>query len=156
MTAKELEFGIHAGDAETSLMLSILPDRVKMELAVCEYPQNLPTGSLLSMEGNLPFAWLTRELTESGVLGDATGATKEKGDRILESLSEGWVQVIKDVYKFRQPGSSATDSVTDVTEVRNREEDRCGNAVTTIVAAIRNVLTVLAVAIKIKNTVLEA
>ena len=58
------------------------------------------------MEGNLPFAWLTRELTESGVLGDATVATKEKGDRILESLSDGWVQVIKDVHKFRQPGSN--------------------------------------------------
>ena len=37
-----------------------------------------------------------------------------------------------------------------------REEDRCGNAVTTIVAPIKNVLTVLAVAIKIKNIVLEA
>jgi creatinine amidohydrolase len=87
-------------------MLSILPDRVKMELAVTEYPKNLPIDSLLSMEGNLPFAWLTRELTESGVLGDATVATKEKGARILESLSDGWVQVIKDVHKFRQPGSN--------------------------------------------------
>jgi creatinine amidohydrolase len=106
LTAKELEFGIHAGDAETSLMLSILPERVKMELAVTEYPKNLPIDSLLSMEGNLPFAWLTRELTESGVLGDATAATEEKGSRILESLSDGWVQVIKDVYKFRQPGSN--------------------------------------------------
>jgi len=37
-----------------------------------------------------------------------------------------------------------------------REEDRWGNAVTTIVAASKNVITVLAVAIKIKNTVLDA
>jgi creatinine amidohydrolase len=79
---------------------------VKMELAVTEYPKNLPIDSLLSMEGNLPFAWLTRELTESGVLGDATVATEEKGSRILESLSDGWVQVITDVYKFRQPRSN--------------------------------------------------
>ena len=88
LIAKELEFGIHAGDAETSLMLSILPARVKMELAVTEYPKNLQIDSFLSMEGNLPFAWLTRELTESGVLGDATVATEEKGARILESLSD--------------------------------------------------------------------
>jgi creatinine amidohydrolase len=87
-------------------MLSILPSQVKMERAVCEYPRDLPIDSLLSMEGNLPFAWLTRELTQSGVLGDATVATKEKGDRILESLSDGWAQVIKDVHKFRQPGSN--------------------------------------------------
>jgi creatinine amidohydrolase/Fe(II)-dependent formamide hydrolase-like protein len=31
------------------------------------------------MEGALPFAWVTRDLTQSGVLGDATIATPEKG-----------------------------------------------------------------------------
>ncbi|HEY9638626.1 MAG TPA: creatininase family protein [Coleofasciculaceae cyanobacterium] len=103
LTPKELEYGIHAGDAETSLLLSILPDQVKMERAVAEYPYGLPEDSLLSMEGKLPFAWLTRDLTKSGVLGDATVATKEKGDRLLESVSDGWVQVIKDIYKFHQP-----------------------------------------------------
>lgn len=103
LTPKELEFGIHAGDAETSLLLSILPEQVKMEKAVTEYPQGLPEDSLLSMEGKLPFAWVTRDLSRSGVLGDPTTATKEKGDRLLESVSDGWVQVIKDIYKFRQP-----------------------------------------------------
>lgn len=103
LTPKELELGIHAGDAETSLLLSLLPDQVKMNQAVCEYPQGLPENSLLSMEGNLPFAWVTRDLTQSGVLGDATVATREKGDRILESLVNSWVRVIEDLYKFRQP-----------------------------------------------------
>jgi creatinine amidohydrolase len=103
LTSQELEYGIHAGDAETSILLSLLPDQVKMEKAVKEYPQGLPEDSLLSMEGKLPFAWLTKELTQSGVMGDATVATQEKGDRLLESVSEGWVQAIQDVYKFRQP-----------------------------------------------------
>ena len=106
LTAQEVEFGIHAGDAETSMMLSLLPEQVQMELAVKEYPQGLPQDSLLSMEGKLPFAWLTRELTRSGVLGDATVATKEKGDRLLDSVSDGWVQVLKDVYTFQQPRTS--------------------------------------------------
>jgi creatinine amidohydrolase len=74
-----------------------------MEQAVCEYPHNLPENSLLSMEGNLPFAWVTKDLTKSGVLGDATVATKEKGDRILASLVNSWVQVIEDLYNFQQP-----------------------------------------------------
>ncbi|ACK69947.1 Creatininase [Gloeothece citriformis PCC 7424] len=103
LTPEEIEFGIHAGDAETSIILSLLPDQVKMERAVKEYPQGLPSESLLSMEGKLPFAWLTAELSKSGVMGDATTATREKGERLLESVSDGWVQVIKDVYKFRQP-----------------------------------------------------
>ena len=103
LTHKEQEYGIHAGDAETSIMLSLLPERVKMELAVKEYPQGLPVDSLLDMEGKLPFAWLTKELSKSGVIGDATVATKEKGDRILQSVADGWVKLIEDVYRFEQP-----------------------------------------------------
>lgn len=103
LTPKESQLGIHAGDAETSLMLSILPDQVKMDAAVAEYP-DLPKDNLLTMDGRLQFGWVTRDLSQSGVVGDATVATKEKGDRILESLSDGWVQVIKDVYAFRIPG----------------------------------------------------
>jgi creatinine amidohydrolase len=103
LTPKELEFGIHAGDAETSLLLSILPNQVKLDQAIAEYPQELPKDSLLSMEGNLPFAWVTRDLSRSGVLGDPTTATREKGDRLLDSLSDGWMQVIQDIYRFQQP-----------------------------------------------------
>ena len=103
ITSQEQEYGIHAGDAETSIMLSLLPEQVHMEQAVKEYPQGLPEDSLLDMEGKLPFAWLTKELSSSGVMGDATVATKEKGDRILQSVAAGWVQVIQDVYKFQQP-----------------------------------------------------
>lgn len=102
-TPEELEYGIHAGDLETSVMLSLLPEQVRMDKAVKEYPHGLPEDSLLSMEGKLPFAWVTKELTASGVLGDATAATKEKGDRLLEAVTDGWVQVIRDIYRFRQP-----------------------------------------------------
>ena len=103
---KELTYGIHAGEIETSIMLSLLPDQVKMDRAVCEFPQGLPEDSLLSMEGKLPFAWMTQELTASGVMGDATKATKDKGDRLLESVADGWVQVLADIYKFCQPQTS--------------------------------------------------
>jgi creatinine amidohydrolase len=102
LSPKEAQLGIHAGDAETSLLLSILPDQVNMNLAVQEYPRGLP-DSLLSMEGKLPFAWVTKDLSESGVLGDPTVATKEKGDRLLASLAEGWTQAIRDIYHFQQP-----------------------------------------------------
>lgn len=106
LTSKEREFGIHAGDAETSLLLSILPEQVKMENAIAEYPPETSKDSLLSMEGNLPFAWVTKDLSKSGVIGDPTTATKEKGDRILEDVSDGWVKVIKDIYTFQQPTAS--------------------------------------------------
>lgn len=107
ISEQELALGIHAGDAETSLMLSILPEQVEMAQAVREYPQGLPRNSLLSMEGALPFAWVTQDLSRSGVLGDATVASREKGDRLLASLVEGWVQAIRDIYRFQQPAAVA-------------------------------------------------
>nr|WP_289623997.1 creatininase family protein [Desertifilum tharense] len=103
LSPQELEQGIHAGDAETSVLLSLLPEQVKMDRAVAEYPPELPPDSLLSLEGKLPFAWVTRDITKSGVVGDATTATREKGDRLLESVSDGWVRAIQDIYQFRQP-----------------------------------------------------
>lgn len=103
LTPKELELGIHAGDAETSLLLSILPEQVKMHQAVAEYPPELPKESLLSMEGKLPFAWVTKDLSKSGVIGDPTTATQEKGHQLLDALATGWTQVIEEIYRFQQP-----------------------------------------------------
>jgi creatinine amidohydrolase len=102
LTPKERKLGIHAGDAETSMMLAILPEQVKMDAAVVEYPPEQPEGSLLSIEGKLSFAWTTRDLSKSGTIGDPTVATKDKGARILESVSDGWVQVIQDIFAFKQ------------------------------------------------------
>ncbi len=102
LSPQEKQLGIHAGDAETSIMLAILPQQVKMEKAVAEYPPPQPEDSLLSVEGKLSFAWVTRDFSKSGVVGDPTTATKEKGDRILESVSDGWVQLIEEIYHFQQ------------------------------------------------------
>jgi creatinine amidohydrolase len=103
VSPKELELGIHAGDLETSLMLSVLPDQVHLDRAVAEYPHDLPEQSLLSMEGAFPFAWTTRDLSQTGTLGDPTTATRERGDRLWNALADGWAQVIRDIYHFRQP-----------------------------------------------------
>ncbi|MGB0563969.1 MAG: creatininase family protein [Spirulinaceae cyanobacterium] len=103
----ELQQGIHAGDAETSLMLALLPEQVQLAKAVREYPPQPNGPRLLSPEGQLPFAWTTDELSRSGVIGDATVATVEKGDRLLDSLAQGWVQVIEEIYHFTPPRASA-------------------------------------------------
>ncbi|MEM7727225.1 MAG: creatininase family protein [Cyanobacteria bacterium P01_A01_bin.45] len=103
LTKKEAQQGMHAGDAETSIMLALLPEQVKMDKAVAEYPPELPEGSLLSPEGKLPFAWTTKDLSQSGTIGDPTTASREKGLQILESVSDGWVILIEDIYRFNQP-----------------------------------------------------
>ncbi|MEO1619730.1 MAG: creatininase family protein, partial [Cyanobacteria bacterium J06632_3] len=95
---QEYEQGIHAGDVETSVMLALMPEQVDMSAAVRELPQPFPADSLLSLEGRLPTAWLMDDLSRSGVVGDATVATTQKGKAILASVTAGWVKVFEELY----------------------------------------------------------
>ena len=106
MSAREREFGIHAGAAETSVLLKLLPDQVRKDKLVCEYPKGLPENSMISMEGALPFAWLTNDLSESGALGDATAASEAIGAELLESLAAGWARLIQEIHSFKQQATS--------------------------------------------------
>ncbi|MEL7226449.1 MAG: creatininase family protein [Cyanobacteria bacterium P01_D01_bin.36] len=96
----EYEQGIHAGDVETSVMMALLPEYVDTSKAVRELPRSFAPGSLLSLEGRLPTAWVMEDLSRSGVVGDATVATAEKGEAILASVVAGWVQVFEEIYRF--------------------------------------------------------
>jgi len=86
MTAEisELEstWGFHAGEWETSLMLAIVPELVRLDRAVCHFPVRLTDPGELRPE-NAPaiYSWMTRDIAPDGVMGDATAATAAKGAR---------------------------------------------------------------------------
>jgi|SRR5579871_1991128 len=106
LSEKEREFGIHAGAAETSVMMKLLPQQVHKDRVLREYPQGLPDKGMISMEGALPFAWLINDLSESGTLGDATAASEALGEELIDSLADGWAQLIKELHAFRPPATS--------------------------------------------------
>jgi creatinine amidohydrolase len=91
--------GLHAGLAETSLMLHQAPGLVGAlpaadGLAAAAAP---PEG--WSLEGPLPCAWLTHDLSASGVIGDPSQASAELGSALEQRLVEGWrnrLQVLMD------------------------------------------------------------
>ncbi|MFA5263206.1 MAG: creatininase family protein [Opitutaceae bacterium] len=84
LSPQEKTWGMHADEWETSLMLACAPEWVRMDKAVCEYPAKLDDPGLLRPEkAPATFAWLTSDLSKSGVIGDPTGATVEKGRRWL-------------------------------------------------------------------------
>jgi creatinine amidohydrolase len=109
LSPKEVAEGIHAGAAETALMMALLPDQVRADRRVCEYPPPLPAGSLLSTEGALPYAWLTHDLSRSGVVGDATAATPEIGARLLDALAGGWARLVEELHRFHNPAAALAD-----------------------------------------------
>ncbi|MEJ2480599.1 MAG: hypothetical protein P8Y78_10575 [Acidihalobacter sp.] len=77
----------HAG-FPASVLQALLGDYVLNELGVAGYPP--VRSSCLTPEGALPYAWLTADLTRSGVIGDPTTVTPEKGRCWLELSGESW------------------------------------------------------------------
>ncbi|HTZ21811.1 MAG TPA: creatininase family protein [Opitutaceae bacterium] len=87
-SAQESAWGFHAGEWETSLMLACAPELVRMKQAVCEYPARPgDPGELRPENAPATFAWMTRDISKSGVMGDATKATVEKGCRWLDDAA---------------------------------------------------------------------
>ncbi len=77
---------MHACEAETSMMLALRPDSVRRErLAEAHGPAST------RVEGQPPALALRRsfrDVSPSGVVGDARPATAEKGERLLDTASE--------------------------------------------------------------------
>jgi creatinine amidohydrolase len=80
--------GLHAGLAETALMLHLEPGAVQAERPQDGPRRSPPPG--WSLEGEAPCSWLTAELSASGVIGNAEGASAALGLRLFELLVEAW------------------------------------------------------------------
>lgn len=89
--AAEWEQGLHAGLLETSLMLHLAPELVGEDRPAGGIPDRpAPVG--WSLEGALPTAWFSRDLSANGVIGDPQGASGELGAELFERLVQGWCQ----------------------------------------------------------------
>jgi len=92
---------IHAGEIETSTALAIRPDMVKMDKAVNE---TLRFGSkYLNYTSDRGVAWYvrTRRISESGVMGDPTKASAEKGKRMWEIMIAHLVKFVEEIKRSR-------------------------------------------------------
>ena len=109
----ELAYGLHAGQAETSLMLHLAPELVGPSRPVdgAHGPGSThapPDG--WSLEGAAPCAWLTSDLSETGVIGDARLASIELGFQLEQALISHWTQCFKSLLCSDWP---PTTSVVD-------------------------------------------
>lgn len=99
----ERTFGIHGGDIETSIMLHLHPDLVRMDKA-----QNFRSAqeklaedfTHLRAHGQQQFGWKAQDLNPAGAVGDASNATEEKGQKSLEHAASGFIELLKDVHAF--------------------------------------------------------
>jgi creatinine amidohydrolase len=102
-SAEEKKHGIHAGDIETSLMLAAMPDSVRMEKAPKATPASVEMAREFKWLGAYRpagFAWMTQDLHASGTVGNATLASKEKGEKALAHGAKGFVELLKEIDRF--------------------------------------------------------
>ncbi|WP_170323235.1 creatininase family protein [Bradyrhizobium sp. STM 3809] len=102
-SADELRHGIHGGAVETSIMLARHPQLVRRE-AIANFASSAvameQTYRVLSTQRPAPLAWQTQDLNPSGAVGDATQASAEKGERVLDHGARAFCALLEDVDKF--------------------------------------------------------
>lgn len=103
VSEEEKRFGLHAGELETSLMLKLEPSFVDMSKALRAYP-DFPSQDF-HLFGAASVAWLTHDWSATGVFGDASLATKEKGEHILRHAAERLAHLIKVMSSFEVPNA---------------------------------------------------
>ena len=102
---RESDYGgtSHAGEYETSLYLALKPDLVDMSRAVDERSPLSPSFKTDLLAGTHPEGSGARlvpywsAVTSSGVMGDATKASAEKGEQFLEAAVSGLVELIREL-----------------------------------------------------------
>jgi creatinine amidohydrolase len=101
--ADELRHGIHGGAVETSIMLARFSEHVRQEKLADFRSASVAMEKKyrrLSTQRPAPFAWQAQDLHASGASGDATQASAEKGERLLDHGASGFIELLEDVDKF--------------------------------------------------------
>lgn len=95
--------GIHGGDIETSLMMAFRPDLVRAE-AVADFP---PASFAMEREFNwlsagrpVGFGWMAQDLSDTGAMGNAALASREKGEACADYGATAFIELLRDLEAF--------------------------------------------------------
>jgi creatinine amidohydrolase/Fe(II)-dependent formamide hydrolase-like protein len=88
---------VHAGEFETSTSLAVRPHLVKMDQARREVPEF--SSRYLDFTSKRGVSWYayTRKISHSGVMGDPTKASSEKGKKFWEIMISHLVALVEDL-----------------------------------------------------------
>ncbi|MFD1333340.1 creatininase family protein [Methylopila musalis] len=101
--ADELRHGVHGGEVETSLMLALAPDLVRMDKARDFTPATRAMErEFAQLRASTPagFGWMAQDLHPSGAVGNAAAATAAKGEAALAHGAAAFAALLADVARF--------------------------------------------------------
>ncbi|TVP49072.1 MAG: creatininase family protein [Halomonas sp.] len=94
--AEELRYGLHGGLLETAIMCYLAPELVTLDDYQTTPPAAPQGDALVSPEGSAAFAWLAEDLSAHGVAGNATHASAELGERLVQHYARQLAAVVKE------------------------------------------------------------
>jgi len=100
---EEHRFGVHAGAIETSMMLSIAPLNVKPAQFQNFASRSKERASHYAILGNgqsAKFGWHAQDYNPQGAMGDATHASAEKGEQLLQQAAGGLSQLLGELMEL--------------------------------------------------------
>lgn len=96
----ERGLGIHAGWAETSIMLHLRPDLVHMDKAKPAVADAVADATHVGFTKAVKFGWLSTDFAESGVVGDPTGADADTGSALFHERVDALVAALGEISTF--------------------------------------------------------
>lgn len=99
-SSEEHRFGIHAGEIETSLMLALRPDQVRM--AQAEYfrsssQERAPDFPILGNGKTAKLGWQMQDYNANGAVGNARAATAEKGRAVVDAAGRSLARMLAEI-----------------------------------------------------------
>jgi creatinine amidohydrolase len=99
-SAEEHRFGIHGGEIETSMVLALKPDRVRM--AQAEYFRSASQARaadfpILGNGRSAKLGWQMQDYNAEGAVGNAGAATAEKGRILLDAAGRGLAALLAEI-----------------------------------------------------------
>jgi len=101
LSVQERAYGFHAGEVETAYLLASVPELVDRSAYTTNYIADANKPELLAPEfAPATFAWLTRDIAASGVMGDPRPATAENGARWLDQAATRLAAALDAMLRF--------------------------------------------------------
>lgn len=97
----ERGMGVHGGFLETSLMLYLAPDLVRMDLATPRVPDI--DNRHVRFGGPVTFGWTSDDFGPDGHIGDPTAASVETGERVFARTIETLAEAMAEISEFDLP-----------------------------------------------------
>jgi creatinine amidohydrolase len=101
VSTQERAYGFHAGEIETAYLLHATPELVHPAEYTANYIARVDQPELLKPEGSSAnFAWLTKDIAPSGVMGDPSPATAENGEHWSNEVAARIAEILVAMLQF--------------------------------------------------------